>query len=116
MSSNNLHEHLGPIDVPPPITHVPVEDVLLRNPYFGMINHPHEKVKALVIKKVIDLRENDAVEQLVMESEIEPELEDVYLSTMIGADDRGYQNVINPTQRYQVIENFIRKGWKAELI
>jgi hypothetical protein len=93
---------------------VPTHDVVLRNPHHEVRDHPTFGVKAIIIEKVEDHQENDTILQLIEESDIDTETEDVYLSTMIGADNRGYSNVISPEQRYSIIERFLLKGWKLE--
>jgi hypothetical protein len=93
---------------------LPVTNIILRNPHHAIPDHPTFGVKAITIEKVEDQQENDAILQLIEESNIDTETEDVYLSTMIGSDNRGYSNVISPEQRYITIENFIRRGWKLE--
>lgn len=95
---------------------IPITNVVLRNPHCEIKDHPTFGVKAIIIELVEDHQSNDAVLQLIEESSIDTEAEDVYLSTMIGADNLGYSNVISSTQRYTIIESFIRKGWKVEPI
>jgi hypothetical protein len=93
---------------------VPVQNVVLRNPFFGIKDHPYAGVKVIIIEKIDNFQENEAIEQLIIENELDPTAEDIFLSTMIGLDDRGYSNVISPEQRYNTVETFIRKGWKIE--
>ena len=93
---------------------IPANNVVLRNPYCEIKDHPTFGVKSIIIERVEDHQENDAILQLIEESDIDMHSEDVYLSTMIGADNRGYSNVISSTQRYTIIDNFMRKGWKVE--
>lgn len=95
-------------------TPVPSYNLVLRNPYFGIQGHPQALIKVMLIQKIEDPRIDPGIEKLVLDSGFDHDAEDIYLSTLLDTDDKGFSSVINGDQRVDIFRRFVQDNWKAE--
>jgi hypothetical protein len=94
--------------------HVPSYNLVLRNPNYGLKEHPHALIKVMLIQKIDDPSIDPSIEKLAIESGFDIDAEDIYLNTIIDKDDKGFSSVINGDQRVNVVRRFILNSWKVE--
>jgi len=93
---------------------IPSYNVVLRNPFFDQSGHAQSLIKCMLIQKIDDPRIDPGIEKMVEESEYDIEGEDIYLTTLIDRDNKGFSSVINSTKRVELIQRFLKDQWKME--
>lgn len=95
---------------------IPSYNLVLRNPFFGHNGHAQELIKCMLVQKIDDSRVDPGIEKMVEESEFDPDSEDIYMTTLIDKNDRGFSSVVNSSKRVDLVIRFMKDQWKMESI